>query len=163
MKRASTPQRSPATAAILQNMPGVIVRRGKIGDAERVAELSRQLGYPATKKEMTQRIKRLHPASQHAFFVAVSANRVIGWIGVSASQLLEVPSRAEVDGLVIDEAVRSRGVGKLLLEKAEAWAKHAGCKSMSVRSNIKRKRAHEFYKQNGYEHYKTQKAFRKNI
>jgi GNAT superfamily N-acetyltransferase len=68
-----------------------------------------------------------------------------------------------VVGLVIDETVRSRGVGKLLLQKAEAWAKHAGCKSMSVRSNVKRKRAHEFYEKNGYEHYKTQKAFRKNI
>ena len=112
---------------------------------------------------MVQRIKRLQPASQHALFVAVQANRVIGWIGVSASRLLEVEPRAEVDGLVVDEAARSRGAGKLLLEKVEAWAKHAGCKSMSVRSNVKRERAHEFYQKNGYEHYKTQKAFRKDI
>lgn len=112
---------------------------------------------------MAQRIKRLQPASQHAFFVAVQANRVIGWIAISASRLLEVEPRAEVAGLVVDEAVRSRGAGKLLLEKAETWAKQAGCKTMSVRSNVKRERAHEFYQQNGYEHYKTQKAFRKNI
>jgi GNAT superfamily N-acetyltransferase len=163
LKLVPTPRRSFVTTTISTNTPRISVRRGKISDAARVAELAGQLGYPATKKEMAQRIKRLSPPSQHAFFVAVLANRVIGWVGVSASRLLEVPPRAEVDGLVIDEAVRSRGVGRLLLKKAEAWAKHAGCKSMSVRSNIKRKRAHEFYKQNGYEHYKTQKAFHKKI
>jgi hypothetical protein len=34
---------------------------------------------------------------------------------------------------------------------------------MSVRSNVLRRRAHGFYLRNGYEHYKTQKAFRKTL
>ena len=163
MKGPSAPPRSLPAAKTPHDAPTLVVRRGRVADAARIAELTTQLGYPSTTKEMVQRIKRLQPASQHTVFVAVQANRVIGWIGVSASRLLEVEPRAEVDGLVVDEAVRSRGAGKLLLEKAEAWARHAGCKSMSVRSNVKRTRAHEFYQQNGYEHYKTQNAFRKTI
>jgi len=34
---------------------------------------------------------------------------------------------------------------------------------MSVRSNVTRVRAHSFYERNGYEHYKTQKSFRKPL
>jgi GNAT superfamily N-acetyltransferase len=141
----------------------VIIRRGKIADAERVAELSGQLGYPATKKEIVKRMKRLTPTSQHAVFVAEVAGSVMGWVHVTASRLMEVEQRAEVNGLVVDETTRSRGAGRLLLEAAEKWANRAGCKSMSVRSNVKRGRAHEFYEKNGYEHYKTQKAFRKRV
>ena len=34
---------------------------------------------------------------------------------------------------------------------------------MSVRSNVIRERAHQFYERTGYEHYKTQKSFRKPL
>jgi GNAT superfamily N-acetyltransferase len=76
---------------------------------------------------------------------------------------LEVERRAEVNGLIVDEKVRSHGAGAKLLEAAEAWAQEAGCVGMSVRSNVIRERAHGFYLRQGYEHYKTQKAFRKAL
>ena len=62
-------------------------------------------------------------------------------------------------------AVEEAGVvfGAELLVAAERWAVKNGCKSMSVRSNVIRDRAHAFYLRNGYEHYKTQKAFRKSL
>jgi GNAT superfamily N-acetyltransferase len=82
---------------------------------------------------------------------------------VSVTPLLEVVLCAEVNGLVVDETQRSAGTGAKLLQAAERWAAEKGCKSMSVRSNVVRERAHEFYLRNGYEHYKTQKAFRKYL
>jgi len=68
-----------------------------------------------------------------------------------------------VNGLVVDEKVRSRGAGWSLLQAAEEWARKKRCKGMSVRSNVLRERAHGFYERHGYEHYKTQKAFRKKL
>jgi GNAT superfamily N-acetyltransferase len=139
------------------------VRRGRLGDASAIAELSGQLGYPATPAEIRSRMKKLKPATQHALFVAESNKAVIGWLHVSVSPLIEVPLRAEVNGLVVSEAVRSRGAGQRLLASAERWAAQRGCHSMSVRSNVIRERAHAFYERHGYEHYKTQKAFRKSL
>jgi GNAT superfamily N-acetyltransferase len=63
----------------------------------------------------------------------------------------------------VDEKRRSAGTGRKLLQVAERWAAERGCKSVSVRSNVIRERAHEFYLRNGYEHFKTQKAFRKPL
>jgi GNAT superfamily N-acetyltransferase len=88
---------------------------------------------------------------------------VIGWVHISVTPLLEVERRAEVNGLVVNENLRSRGAGGSLLNTAEKWARKMGCTGMSVRSNVIRDRAHAFYLRQGYEHFKTQKAFRKAL
>ncbi len=144
--------------------PVLNIRRARIEDAERVAALSGQLGYPVSMREMKRRLLELFGRELSACFVAeAKEGGVIGWICVSVNSLLEVGRRAEVNGLVVDENVRSRGAGWKLLEAAEKWARSRQCKMMSVRSNVLRERAHGFYLAHRYEHYKTQKAFRKRI
>ena len=139
------------------------IRRARLTDAERIALLSGQLGYPATRTEIAQRLKRVRPANQNAIFVAADGAMVIGWLHVSVVPLLEMPLKAEVNGLVVDENARSAGAGAKLLNAAEKWARSKRCVTMNVRSNVTRERAHGFYERNGYEHYKTQKAFRKKL
>jgi GNAT superfamily N-acetyltransferase len=148
----------------MSDIENVKIRKVKQADAERLAALSGQLGYPVTAKEMATRLRRAMKMKDGACFVAeTKEDGVIGWVHVTATLLLEVEQRAEVNGLVVDEKVRSRGAGGGLLEAAEAWARKAGCVRMSVRSNVIRERAHGFYLRKGYEHYKTQKAFRKTL
>jgi GNAT superfamily N-acetyltransferase len=139
------------------------IRRARLSDVARLAELAGELGYPTTAAEMKVRFRRVKPAALNAIFVAESDGEVIGWTHVGVSFLLEVPLRAEINGLIVSEATRSRGTGARLLEAAEAWARMKKCEGMSVRSNVIRDRAHAFYERNGYEHYKTQKAFRKRL
>jgi GNAT superfamily N-acetyltransferase len=140
------------------------IRKARSRDAERLAELAGQLGYPSTTSQLRERLSSLKPAQHHAVFVAdVPGAGVVGWLHVSVSPLLESDLRAEVNGLVVDERHRSIGAGAQLLDAAEKWAKLRRCKSMSVRSNVIRERAHKFYERNSYEHYKTQKSFRKSL
>ena len=140
------------------------IRRAKSADAPRLAVLTGELGYPATAAQIRERLRRIQPASQNAVFVADSAkDGVVGWLHVSRDALLESDVRAEVNGLVVAEGQRSLGAGARLLAAAEDWARKHGCKGMSVRSNVVRKRAHQFYERHGYEHYKTQKSFRKPL
>jgi len=140
------------------------IRCVRSNDAGRVAELSGQLGYPATVNEMRGRLKAAMADKDGACFVAESREEgVIGWIHVSVRPLVEVEQRAEVNGLVVEEKARSRGAGAMLLAAGATWARGKRCKGMSVRSNVLRERAHGFYLRNGYEHYKTQKAFRKGL
>jgi GNAT superfamily N-acetyltransferase len=142
----------------------VKIRKAKQTDAARIATLSGQLGYPTATKEMAARLRPALRARKGVCFVAETMeDGVIGWVHASVTPLLEVELRAEVNGLVVDEKARSRGVGARLLEAAEKWARNMGCGGMSVRSNVIRDRAHEFYLRQGYEHYKTQKAFRRAL
>jgi GNAT superfamily N-acetyltransferase len=150
-------------AAIVQDKE-LKIRRAKSADAQQIAALCGQLGYPATAAQMRARLRGIQPASQNAVFVADSKkDGLIGWLHVSKEPLLESEMRAEVNGLVVAEGQRSLGAGAQLLAAAEDWARKHGCKGMSVRSNVIRERAHKFYERNGYEHYKTQKSFRKPL
>jgi GNAT superfamily N-acetyltransferase len=140
------------------------IRRAQRSDAARIAKLSRQLGYPATAAQIAQRLRGLRPAAQHAVFVADLPGRgVVGWVHVTVAHLVDSDTRAEINGLVVAEGQRSLGAGARLLEAAEEWSRKRGCRSMSVRSNVIRERAHKFYERQGYEHYKSQKAFRKSL
>jgi GNAT superfamily N-acetyltransferase len=140
------------------------IRRARPTDAASIAELSAELGYPATTQQITARLLRLLPKTKHALFVAeVPGPRLVGWIHVSAVNLIESDLRAEVNGLIVADAHRSLGAGAKLLAAAEDWARNCGCHAVNVRSNVVRERAHKFYERQGYEHYKTQKAFRKPL
>jgi ribosomal protein S18 acetylase RimI-like enzyme len=144
--------------------PEVKIRRARQADAARIAAQSGQLGYPTTTKQMAGRLKLLLRDKNGACFVAETKEEgVIGWVHVSVTPLLEVERRAEINGLVVDEKSRSQGAGWSLLEAAEKWARTMKCRGVSVRSNVIRERAHAFYERRGYEHYKTQKAFRKEL
>lgn len=140
------------------------IRRAKTKDAVRLRELTEQLGYPATPAEIRERMRGIRLTAQHALFVAETKDAgVIGWIHVTKQPLLEAEIVAQINGLVVAEEHRSLGVGAELLAAAEDWARKHGCKGMVVRSNVIRERAHQFYERRGFEHYKTQKTFRKPL
>jgi GNAT superfamily N-acetyltransferase len=144
----------------------VRIRKARRSDAERIAQLCGELGYPATPAQIVTRLRQLKPASKHGVFVAESVDvaiGMVGWVHVSVSHLLESDVRAEVNGLIVAAGQRGAGAGAKLLEAAEEWARRHGCRGMNVRSNVIRERAHGFYERSGYEHYKTQKAFRKSF
>lgn len=141
----------------------VLVREARAGDAQRIAELSGQLGYPATPEEVTRRFADIPRDGRHVIYVAQIEGRVAGWTHVSIGTLLEADRQAEVNALVVDEAHRGRKIGERLMEYAEAWARGKKCVAVRLRSNVIRERAHRFYERLGYEVIKTQKAFHKKL
>jgi GNAT superfamily N-acetyltransferase len=146
------------------NSTAIRIRRARLSDAPGLAALTSQLGYPASPKQIAARLKEVLRAKNGACFVAETRDRALaGWVHVSVKPLLEIDRHAEIDGIIVDEKFRSTGVGARLLEEAERWARKRHCTGMNVRSNILRERAHYFYLRQGYEHYKTQKTFRKAL
>jgi GNAT superfamily N-acetyltransferase len=145
-----------------------MVRRAVLSDAPRMAELSGQLGYPATAAQVEQRFRQLDREARHAVFVAELAGGkdapvVIGFLHVEESHLILHDAVAEISGLVIADGYRGRGAGRLLMEQAERWARERGCQAVVLRSNVVRAGAHAFYEKLGYEAIKTQKVFRKSL
>jgi GNAT superfamily N-acetyltransferase len=142
----------------------VRVRPAHRTDARRIAELSGQLGYPATAGEIDSRMECLTADGRTAIFVAVSDDAAaVGWISVRSDLTLEGGSYAEIAGLVVDEAHRGRRIGEALLRAAEDWARAKGHGRIRVRSNVVRERAHGFYRRLGYQTTKHQAIFDKDL
>jgi GNAT superfamily N-acetyltransferase len=141
-----------------------VIRSPEPRDHARISELAGQLGYAARPDDIARRLTPMAGSGEHAVFVAeLAGGDIAGWIGVFVYRCVETDVRAEVSGLVVDERSRSQRVGQRLLERAEQWAHAHGCDAIGLRSNVIRDRAHAFYLREGYEHYKTQKAFRKKL
>jgi GNAT superfamily N-acetyltransferase len=129
-----------------------------------MADLARQLGYDSTEEQVERRLRQMQDSRQYAVYVAdLSGSEVVGWIAAQIFRAVELDSFAEISGLIVDEAQRCSGIGKLLLDATEAWARLVGCSAISVHSNITRDRAHRFYKDNGFELIKTQRIFHKPL
>lgn len=129
-----------------------------------MAELAGQLGYPSRPDDIARRLADLQSSNDHRVFILERADGgVAGWVGVSIYRSVESDARAEITGLVVDERFRSQGIGQRLLERAENWAREKGCSVVALRSNVIRGRAHAFYERCGYEHFKTQKSYRKTL
>jgi GNAT superfamily N-acetyltransferase len=140
------------------------IRCAEPRDAARLAELAGQLGYPATAEEIARRIEETQHSSESCVFVAeLAAGEIAGWIGVFVFRSIVDEPRVELSGLVVDENVRSRGIGEKLLDRAEEWAREKGCGEVGLRCNVIRERAHAFYERHGYKSAKTQKSFRKKL
>jgi GNAT superfamily N-acetyltransferase len=133
-------------------------------DARRAAELAGELGYPSTAEQMAARKTVLDREGRHGLLVAEDERGdVIGWIIVSEMCSLELDPHAEVKGLVVTEAARSRGVGRLLMAAGEAWARARGLREIVLRSNVIRERAHHFYHSIGYDVQKRQVKLTKRL
>jgi GNAT superfamily N-acetyltransferase len=142
----------------------VRVRAARPADAGQLAALCGQLGYPAMAEQVRCRLDRVQQDEANAVLVAEGAGgQVIGWVQVYVRPLVVDDLNAELGGLVVDERIRSHGVGRRLMEEAEAWARAHGCEAVNVRSNVIRERAHHFYEEIGYRRIKTQLTLRKDL
>lgn len=138
------------------------IRKATVNDAETLASLATQLGYPSEAGQAAQRLLRL-PAGRATVLVAADRGLVVGWAHVSTQASLLADDTAEIMGLIVEQGYRDRGIGRALLRAAELWALENGCSTLVVRTNIVRQRAHQFYSQNGFLHTKTSLTLTKHL
>lgn len=140
------------------------IRPAMPADAEELAKLSGQLGYPADAAAVLHRLEDVVAHGAGVVLVAIdSQGGVSGFAHVEPRRLLIEEPFAELTALVVSEAARGQRVGSGLLAAAEAWARQHGLANMRVRSNILRERAHRFYLREGYAEKKRQAVFLRRL
>ncbi|MGI4791496.1 MAG: GNAT family N-acetyltransferase [Janthinobacterium lividum] len=141
----------------------MLIRPMTVDDAQEVAALSGQLGYPATESQVLDSFQAISAKPDNAFFVADNGG-VVGWLQVLGVHFLaSLAPFAEIGGLVVDAAFRRQGVGRALMAQAEEWAKAQGYAEVRLRSGLHRTDAHQFYERIGYTLAKTNHMFCKDV
>jgi GNAT superfamily N-acetyltransferase len=139
----------------------IAIRSAAPKDAARIAELLVQLGYTEAPEDLAARLRR--GGNRRDVLIAVVDEQIVGWAAVCTDEPFVEGWCAVLEGLVVEDSMRNRGVGAQLLEAAEAWARERGCAHMLVRSNVVRERAHAFYRCHGYATIKAQYQLRKPL
>jgi ribosomal protein S18 acetylase RimI-like enzyme len=132
-------------------LQGVLVRPARDDDAERIAELFTEEGYPAGPADIAERLGRF--ASEYStVYVAEAEGEVLAFVALHVMPRFEHSDRiCRVLALVVDAGVRERGFGHRLMQEAEQIARSTGCAFIEVTAGHHRPEALQLYESLGYE------------
>jgi GNAT superfamily N-acetyltransferase len=137
------------------------IRDARPEDAEAIARLLGQLGYPAEPASVRARLERLLIVGDRVV-VAELDGQVVGLAQLHVSPTIEHEQpAAKVSALVVDESHRGEGIGRALVEAMEAEARTRRCVLLFLTTSARREDAHEFYRRVGLE--ETGKRFAKYL
>jgi GNAT superfamily N-acetyltransferase len=127
------------------------IRPATPDDAEAIATLFTDEGYPAGPSDIVARLERF--GSDHSrVLVAEHEDAVLGFIALHALPRLEHDDRIlRILALVVDAGARERGVGKALLAEAERVAADLDVAFLEITAGHHRPEARRLYEQVGYD------------
>ncbi|HZC37271.1 MAG TPA: GNAT family N-acetyltransferase [Sphingomicrobium sp.] len=137
------------------------IRDAKTSDAARLVELIRYLGHEIDEKAVRKNLGKLKKTDETPL-VATLEKSVVGLIGIHRMVTVHRPAPVgRITVLVVAKEVQDHGIGRMLVEAAEAQLRNAGCQIVEVTSNDRRTAAHAFYRHLGYE--RTSMRFMKTL
>ncbi len=129
----------------------VVLRPAEPGDAERIAALFTDEGYPAGPSDVVARLERL-AGSGARVVVADLDGTVLGFIALATVPRFEHDDRfARILALVVDADARERGVGRQLMDEAERYGREVGAAFVEVTAGHHRPDARRLYESVGYD------------
>jgi GNAT superfamily N-acetyltransferase len=129
----------------------VTLRPAEASDAEAIASLFTDEGYPSGPSDIVERLRRF--ASEHSrVVVAEHEGAVLGFIALHALPRFEHDDRIlRILALVVDAGARERGVGHRLMAEAERVAVELGAAFVEVTAGHHRPDARRLYESLGYD------------
>jgi GNAT superfamily N-acetyltransferase len=120
-------------------------------DAERLATLLTDEGYPAGATDLAARISRFSSPGSRVV-VAEAAGEVVGFIAFHLVPRFETDDRfVRIVALVVDPGGRERGVGSLLMTDVERIAREEGAVYLEITAGHHRPEARQLYESLGYD------------
>jgi GNAT superfamily N-acetyltransferase len=134
------------------------IRRATTADATDIAKLAEQYwamegigGFEHSR--VAAQLRELLSKPEHGLaWIAVSDGRACGYLlAVFIFSLEHGGLMAEIDEFFVTPALRSAGVGSLLLAAAQHDLQAAGTVRLQLQLNIDNERGRQFYQRNGFE------------
>jgi N-acetylglutamate synthase-like GNAT family acetyltransferase len=138
------------------------IRDARAEDAEALAELIGQLGYPTTAEAVARRVAQLQASDADRVVVAELDGEIVGLASLHVSLSVEYDEpAAKLSAIVVDERYRRRGIGEALVVELEAEARRLNCAVIFLTTAERRADAHAFYRRFGFE--ETGRRFAKTL
>ena len=129
----------------------VVLRAATTADAERIAALFTDEGYPAGSSDIVARLARF-ASSASRVVVAETAGEVLGFVAFHVVPRFEHDDHfVRILALVVDAGVRERGIGRLLMAEAERLGRLGGAVFAEVTAGHHRADARRLFESLGYD------------
>ncbi len=108
--------------------------------------LSPELSLVEVKESFTQMLN----FDSYRCFGLIEGSQVIGISSGWITHKLYSGRQVEVDNVIINPSIQSKGYGKFFFQKIEEWAINNECKTIELNTYITNSRSHKFYFNLGY-------------
>ena len=130
---------------------GTDLRSAMIADADDVARLLTELGYPCDIDDAAERIDAIAANDRQALVLARREGAVCGLVALDFMYYLPLGTiTCRVTALVVTPTAQGLGIGRQLLKEAERRARSGGAARIELTSGSQRTEAHAFYRACGY-------------
>ncbi|MCD9047805.1 GNAT family N-acetyltransferase [Luteimonas sp. MHLX1A] len=127
------------------------LRSASLVDADDVAALLSEMGYPCDVDDAARRISAIVDNDRQALVVARCDGVVCGLLALDFMYYLPLgTTTCRITALVVRNDAQGRGLGRRLLKEAERRARFGGAARLEITSGSQRSDAHAFYKACGY-------------
>ncbi len=120
-------------------------------DLSKISKLTKQLNPDMPIAQLENRQLRMFEFANYKCFGFFEGTKLVGvssgWITVK----LYSDKQLEIDNVIIDNAIQSKGYGKKFMQEIEAWAKANDCKTVELNTYVQNGRSHKFYFNQGYD------------
>lgn len=131
----------------------ILIREYMPDDADSLAALTTEMGYPTTGQEMTDRMALISQHPDYETAVAVAGGEIAGYIGLCKSRFWEQNGHfIRIQALVVKKESRRLGIGQKLVDFAEQRARQTGANMLILNCGNRPERAaaHLFYPRMGF-------------
>ena len=130
---------------------GTDLRSAMIADADDVARLLTELGYPCEIDDAVERIDAIATNDRQALVLARRDGAVCGLVALDFMYYLPLGTiTCRVTALVVTPTAQGLGIGRQLLKEADRRARSGGASRIELTSGSQRTEAHAFYRACGY-------------
>ena len=135
----------------MNDVAQVTLRAAIHDDAERLATLLTDEGYPAGPSDLSERIARFSTADARVI-VAEAGGEVVGFLAFHVVPRFETDERfIRIIAVVVDPLERERGVAHRLLADVERIARDEGIAFLEVTAGHHRPEARQLFESVGYD------------
>jgi len=116
----------------------------------KVEELLIQLNPDKEEKYIQQIIEQMNTFKNYKCFGLYENDKIIGISSGWTSMRIYCGKQLELDNVIIDEKLQSKGLGTIFFNKIEEWALHKGYQSINLNTYVSNSRSHKFYFNQGF-------------
>lgn len=116
----------------------------------KVKDLLLQLNPNQEETYLEQTLEKMHRIQNYQCFGLYEDEHLLGISSGWTSTRIYAGKHLELDNVIVNQNLQSKGLGKIFFEKIEVWAAKNEYKTLGLNTYVSNDRSHKFYFNQGY-------------
>lgn len=131
-------------------MNAITIQKLNLDFLDNILDLVQKINPHKTFDELSQKQIEMFTYDHYHCFGIFNDNILVGLSSAWVTVRFYCGKQLEVDNLMVEPTLQSKGYGKILMEYLENWAKENGCLTVELNTYVFNERSHKFYFNQGY-------------